>query len=269
MTVVLKAGACCGTVGIGAWFDEVSLTEVIPEPTTVATGAVDPPSAGPVDFTIDWNSMNQPLGDYEATVTVYDAAFNESSITRSITLAAPDTPLIEAVPTTLTDSVSVGETPADAMFTVENSGIDTLNYTIQVDQPWLSLSSYSGSLFETDPPDAIGVYFDPMMTPGPQVAKITISDPNAWNNPVEVTVTIDVGTVLPDLDLDGDVDQGDYARLQTCYTEAAVQIEPDDPCVPADFNGDRYIDSIDQTIMSDCSAGANVIPDKTCDDDWE
>ena len=82
-----------------------------------------------------------------------------------------------------------------------------------------------------------------------------------------VTVTLDVKTVLPDLDADGDVDQSDYGLFQACYSGTGVIATSG--CQMADFDGDNDVDGEDRTVFIGCASGPNVTADNTCDDAYE
>ena len=107
------------------------------------------------------------------------------------------TPEISIMPTSqlLSAGVLLGEDAADDEFFVSNSGSGTLDYTITVDQPWLSVSPTRGtSDGEMDP---ITVSYS---TAGLDLdvynATITVSDPNALNDSQVIDVTL-VVTQLP------------------------------------------------------------------------
>jgi hypothetical protein len=91
------------------------------------------------------------------------------------------------------------------------------------------------------------------------VAEISITGPS---NVQKVTVTINVSTVAADLDLDGDVDQGDFGVLQACYAGTTQVLTG--PCAPADLSGDNYITTADVPFLMSCMTGAGVYPDPAC-----
>ena len=59
-----------------------------------------------------------------------------------------------------------------------------------------------------------------------------------------------VGTVAPDLDGDGDVDQEDFGRMQTCYSGQGIAVASG--CGPADFDGDGDADVDDFQVFAAC-----------------
>jgi hypothetical protein len=93
-----------------------------------------------------------------------------------------------------------------------------------------------------------------------------VSDPNAFNDPQTITVTLQVQTVICDFNGDADVDQDDFGYLQKCASGAATY---PDGCAEADLDGSGSVNQADLTILEDCLSGPNVIADKTCDDNWD
>lgn len=65
-----------------------------------------------------------------------------------------------------------------------------------------------------------------------------------------------------DTDLDTDVDQTDFALVQTCLAAADVSSEP--ACGRADVNGDGRVNSQDVALFIDCMSGADVAGDPEC-----
>jgi hypothetical protein len=68
-------------------------------------------------------------------------------------------------------------------------------------------------------------------------------------------------TVLPlpgDFDLDGDVDQTDFAHLQNCFSGLGFSYAPG--CNDADFDDDGSVNSADFQIFASCMAGQNRPP---------
>ncbi|NLE60558.1 MAG: hypothetical protein GX616_19605 [Planctomycetes bacterium] len=108
-------------------------------------------------------------------------------------LASPATPAISRSPSTLSPSCNQGSDAAGQTFTVQNTGGDTLNYTISDNVTWLSCSPTSGT--STGEADTITVtYSTSSLSAGTYNGTITISDPNATNNPQTITVTLTVNS---------------------------------------------------------------------------
>ena len=84
--------------------------------------------------------------------------------------------------------------PADT-FTVKNSGVGTLNYTITDDAAWLSVSPASGA--STGEDDTITVnYTTSALATGNYTATITITDAAAANSPITLAVNLTVQSAV-------------------------------------------------------------------------
>lgn len=70
-----------------------------------------------------------------------------------------------------------------------------LQYTVTVDQSWLSVTPSSGLLNEGESIDLLVTYDTDQLAVGRHTANITITDANASNSPVVVPVTLDVTSV--------------------------------------------------------------------------
>jgi hypothetical protein len=81
-----------------------------------------------------------------------------------------------------------GENPAPRTFQVWNAGPGTLQYTVGVDQPWLSVSPAAG--ISTGEKDLITVNFVDVdkLDPGARYAKITVTATGAANSPQKLSV---------------------------------------------------------------------------------
>jgi hypothetical protein len=82
--------------------------------------------------------------------------------------------------------------PGAKSFKVRASGKGSINYTISKDKSWISLSTTQGS--SSGEWDTVTVNVDAAgKADGAYDGTITITDPKAYNNPVEVGVTLTVG----------------------------------------------------------------------------
>jgi hypothetical protein len=82
--------------------------------------------------------------------------------------------------------------PSDQTFRVRASGAGSINYTITGDKGWLSVSPAQGSSFGEW--DSVTVRVNSAgLGDGTYDAKITIADPDAYNNPVDIGVTLTIG----------------------------------------------------------------------------
>jgi len=107
-------------------------------------------------------------------------------------------PQIGYYPTTLSFYTAPGSNPPSQVFTINNMGGGTLNYTVTVDMPWLTVAPSSGtSSSQTEEIDHTVSVGSAGMAEGTYTALITISDPNASNNPVRIPVTLTVSSVPP------------------------------------------------------------------------
>jgi hypothetical protein len=182
----------------------------------------------------------------------------------------PESPLIGLDTDTIDRVVDITENLTDDTFTVSNVGTGTLQYQITDDQTWLSVNPTTGS--STGEADTITVSYDVAgLAGGSYGATIEVSDngssPAAANTPQTITVTVNVKSVLPDFDGDGDVDQDDYGFLQLCYTDSGEQVVG--ACTAADVNSDQMVDASDLAVFQTCVSGADILADKTCDDALE
>jgi len=201
-----------------------------------------------LDLVISWNDTT--LGS--------KAGNPGEAIKRVVAAVLPDTPRITLSTSAINRTTDHGSDPDDDVFTVANSGGGTLVYTISTAQPWLSVTPSAGT--STGEADAITVSYTTHSLPiGPHTATIEVRDngssPPASNSPQSITVTVDVRSVLPDLDLDTDVDQEDFGRFQACLSG---QDTPSPSCLGADFNHDELVNQVDFTVFLGCMSGPEV-----------
>jgi len=153
-------------------------------------------------------------------------------------------------------------------FVVTNSGSGTLQYSISDNVSWLNVNPPSGSRGAGQSNTHTINYTVNGLAVGTYNATITVSDngssPPAPNSPQTIDVSVRVKSVLPDLDLDGDVDQEDFGLFQACYGNSVLP-----GCEMADFNDDGVISQTDFGIFLGCFSGTGVLADKTCDDVYE
>lgn len=94
-------------------------------------------------------------------------------------------------PVRLTPFAIAGNDALSQTFTVRNSGVKSLDYSISDDVAWLSVSPATGSSVTEQ--DTIAVdYATAALAPGTYATLITISDPAATNTPQTVSVTLTV-----------------------------------------------------------------------------
>ncbi len=179
-----------------------------------------------------------------------------------IAIYRPPGPEIKLDPEVITASVWIAEgNPRDSVFTVTNNGSGTLDYTINDDADWLTVTPDSGS--STGSPHSHTMSFDADgKLGGTYDATIAVAG-NAWNTDKYIAVSMTIRTVGPDVDGDGDVDQRDFGLFQVCLTQPGQTVQP--PCDTADFNHDGLVNQGDMTTFVDCLSGPGVLADKTCD----
>ncbi len=122
---------------------------------------------------------------------------------KKVPLFQSDKPYIDVDKSYLSFSSIEGESPSQQTFQIKNSGVSTLSYNIYSDQSWLIVSPISGA--STGEWDQITVTADTShLGPGNYSGKITIAAPQAPNSPLEIGVTLLVGTETPTIELDND-----------------------------------------------------------------
>lgn len=253
-----------------------------------ATGALHPTSITWPDAPADTFQANGHWGKEVVTVMpglgIVMAYFNgatlgfspgssDSSSNQVLKLLAesvlPAAPLIVLNRSQISRTVDFQGNLSDDTFTVSNGGAGTLEYTVTVDQGWLSVVPPDGT--STGEADTITVSFTVNDLPiGLHTGTITVADdgsaPPATNDPQTIAVTVDVRTVLPDLDRDTDVDQEDFGLFQACLSG---ENSPSPSCVSADFTHNGLVDQLDLVVFLGCMSGADVLADRTCDDAFE
>jgi hypothetical protein len=189
--------------------------------------------------TMDGSQWNNNLGSLSVTVAREAAA-------------------IALLPALLTPGARQGSSPPDETFTVRNSGLVTLDYTITDDADWLSVSPDAGT--STGEEDTITVHYTTTtLSPGTYTATITVADVAAENTPQTVGVTLVITPATGDFDGDGDVDLTDFMRFQTCFNgpnRPAAQ----ENCTDTDMDTDNDVDLQDFLKFQTCYNGPNRPP---------
>jgi hypothetical protein len=165
--------------------------------------SVDPPSgiltgAQMDTITVTYATSGLPDGTYQATIVVTDEGAVNDPQTIDVTMSVGD-PVIALSTDSLTPAVLQGNDAPNQTFTVGNAGAKTLDYTITDDAGWLVVNPASGT--STGELDTITVsYYTDHLDLGPYPATITVSDPNALNDPQTIDVMLIV-TALPAISL--------------------------------------------------------------------
>ena len=103
---------------------------------------------------------------------------------------------------------------------IANSGAGDLNWEISSSCNWLSVDPNSGST-NANPDEVLLVLDISSLTWGHYNCQLTISAPDAANNPQ--TVQVDLSIVKGDFDADGDVDVGDFGVFALAWLTAQGQ----------------------------------------------
>jgi hypothetical protein len=113
-------------------------------------GTLDPGASALVSVEIDSDANSLAAGNYADTVTFTNTTNASGSTTRGVSLTVGSTPPTLAVTPAvgLTSSGTVGGpfTPADIVYTVQNTGGTALGWTAAKGQTWTTLSAASGTL---------------------------------------------------------------------------------------------------------------------------
>ena len=188
-----------------------------------------------------------------------------TDISMTIIEYKPTGPLIDLSPNLIERQVDKGDNLPNDAFNVLNPGGANLNYTITDNAAWLSVNPTNGVVGPGQSAPISVMYDVAGLNKGLFTATVSIADAAAANSPQAVTVKVRVGTVKPDFDGDGDVDQTDFGMLQKCFSGAGEpQLDP--ACEGALLDGDEDVDQNDFGVFQGCYSGANVLADKTCDD---
>jgi hypothetical protein len=151
-------------------------------------------SSGEQDaVTVIYSTASLASGTYTATIRITDAAASNSPQIIPVTLTVTSSPKasVSQSPGSLFSSILVGDNASAQTFNVWNSGGGTLDYSISVDQSWLSCSPASGT--STGEQHAITVsYSTASLSVGTHTATIIISDPAASNSPQTIPVTLTI-----------------------------------------------------------------------------
>lgn len=148
---------------------------------------------------IDKSRLTPQDADFTATITVTcsEAYNNPQKLSVSFKLTKEPPPEISVSPATLSFSAQTGGTnPQPQNIVVRNSGQSTLNYTISDDADWLGVSPADGTSSGENKTHAVSVTSGGLGE-GSYSATITISDPNATNNPQNVSVSLKVSKEPP------------------------------------------------------------------------
>jgi hypothetical protein len=174
-----------------------------------------------------------------------------------VSSTVPKPPVIQLNKTSLaSQTIPVGTQAVNDSFTLINVGVAPLNYTIDTDAPWVSVTPPTGK--STGETDTLTVTYNTAgVSRGHHLATISVTDATASNSPQTVTVDLNV-LAFADFDSDGDVDQEDFGKFQACLSGSGV----DSPqgCLAADSNQDGAVDDFDISAFLNCMNGPDQPP---------
>jgi len=148
---------------------------------------------------IDKTGLAAQDADYRATVTVAcsEAYNNPQKVFVRLKLSKEPPPAISVSPQTLGFAAQFGgANPPPQSITIRNSGQSTLNYTISDDAAWLDVNPAQGTSSGENKTHSVSVSSGGLAE-GTFNATITITDPNATNNPQTVAVSLSVSKQPP------------------------------------------------------------------------
>ena len=103
-----------------------------------------------------------------------------------------DKPIITTSSSEVGSSCYEGFTPLADSLTISNSGTADLNFTVSDDAGWLTLTPANSSLIPGNSETVALTYATTGLSPGTYTAGILVSDSNASNSPVQITVSVTV-----------------------------------------------------------------------------
>jgi hypothetical protein len=131
------------------------------------------------------------------TVSSLQASNSPQQVTVSLSMSELPPPEISVSPRDVNFNVAVGgSNPPAQTIRVRNSGQDTLNYTVNEDAGWLTVSPTSGTSTGNDVIHTLNVNIAGLAT-GTYTTAVTIAASNAVNSPQIVNVTLTIGTSVP------------------------------------------------------------------------
>jgi alkaline phosphatase len=142
--------------------------------------------------TVSWSTgghtgVNVPIYAWGMNADMVSGVMDNTKIFDLVTVS----PEITRSPSSFTHTIDLGTSPPDDSFTLENTGIGTLSYTISDNVDWLDVDTPSGT--SSGEPDTITItYSTAGLGGGTHNGLITISDPFARNTPQTIAVTITV-----------------------------------------------------------------------------
>ncbi len=180
-------------------------------------------------------------------------------------LDANGTPMLSCSPRSISRTVLQGGNATPASFQVTNIGYHTMSYTVASNVPWAVPSPTTGtSAGETD--TIIVTFSTTGLSAGSYSGKLTVTASGTDASPQDVELLMTVQNVPVPGDLNGDqrVNGTDVDLFLPCIT-GAMNGPPASGCTTADLDLDGDVDQSDFAIMQRCISG-NQLADPTCAD---
>ncbi len=140
---------------------------------------------------IDHGYINYGIQFCQFQIIDANAANSPQTVTVTLDVLRPEMNLSESSFSFTGDTINP---PQPQVLTIQNTGYDTLNWTITEPTPcdWLTVTPESGQTTNQTPADA-ALSVDPALVGyGLHTCQLNIHDPNAGNSPQTVTVTLEV-----------------------------------------------------------------------------
>ncbi len=150
-------------------------------------------------ISVNKNGLAAQNEDYAATITITSsqAYNNPQAVTVSLTLSEEPPPEIWVSTQQLTFSGEEEDSNPDSQtISIKNTGTATLEYEITKDAFWLDVNPNSGTVKTGESTHTISVDTGGM-SHGSYSGTITITDPDATNNPQHVNVTLELSEKPP------------------------------------------------------------------------
>ncbi|UCE43098.1 MAG: choice-of-anchor D domain-containing protein [Candidatus Aminicenantes bacterium] len=148
---------------------------------------------------IDKTGLEARENPYTAKVTISsnDAYNTPQTVDVSLTISEEQPPQINVSPRNLSFSARIGgPNPGSKTITIQNTGESTLNYQITSNAAWLSVNPPAGTSESGPNNHSVSVAIAGLSV-GAYEGSLTITDPNASNNPQTVAVSLNISREPP------------------------------------------------------------------------
>ena len=211
------------------------------------------------------NNGSIPLGNPSNVWTAFEQTVDQRYPAGQV--GTPGLTSMTRSPASFTKNIFEGDNAANDIFTIKNNGSGPMNYSITDNATWLSVSPTNGS--SSGETDSINVIYSTAgLAPNVYNATITINATAATNSPQTIAVNLTVQSspfAQSDFDKDGDVDQTDFGKFQSCMSGSGIPQE-DPNCAAAKLDADGDVDLDDFGIFQACMSGANIPVKPICID---